>query len=193
MEAAGIITGVEGLLGLVALDKVDTYEDIDTESRSIALCFEEDKHRFQTWLYGVGILNNHTPDEHNQLLDDDSLRLLVVNVLFHICTLWSARHESLTAFDGADPDDADAFPGGGGTVEESRVHKQPCPTQQPVASKREKLAWALGGKAKFIARLETFGRLVNCLYLLVSPTRFRGLLTAPEVHMAAHDGKFAWL
>ncbi len=105
---------------------------------------------------------------------------------------------SITAFDGANLDDTHAFPGCGGTVDKSWVQKLLSSAQRMVASKRAKMAWALGGKAKFIIQLDIFGTWVNRLHKLVSPAEFGGKhsgtsLTGPEVHMAAPDGYLTWL
>jgi hypothetical protein len=203
LEIVGVGIGVVGLAGLVStcldvLDKVDTYKNFGAESRSLELCFEADKHRFKKWLLGVGIVNGCLQDEHHQLLDDDSMSQLVVKIVRHICALWSAGGASAAAFDFVNQHDAHAFPGGGDTVGKSRAQKPPSSTLPMVASKRKRMAWALGGKAKFITQLESFGTLVNRLYDLVPPAQFSGghsgnKLAGPEVHMATEDGKITGL
>jgi hypothetical protein len=112
--------------------------------------------------------------------------------------IWSAGDVSIAPVDGADLDDRHAFSGGGSAVEKTRVQKLLSPMQPTVPSKRAKMAWALGGQAKFITQLEAFGTLVNRLYDLVPPARFgEGYsvpqLASPIVHMAAHDSKITWL
>jgi hypothetical protein len=95
MESADLGVGVVGLVGVVhaslnILDKVDTYKDFGTESRSLWLRFEAHKHRFRKWLHGVGIVNGRIQNKHHQLLDDAGLAELVGRIVVHICVLWSA-------------------------------------------------------------------------------------------------------
>ncbi len=199
LEMVSVGIGVAGLVGLVStcldvLDKVNTYKNFDAESRSLALYFETDKRRFKKWLLGVGIVNGRLQDVHHQLLDDASQRQLVFDIVSHMCAVWSAGGASVAAFDLAVPDDAHAFPGRGGTVGTSRVQEPPSSTLPMVASKRTKMAWTLSGKKKFTDQLETFGKLVNCLYHLVPPARLGGEhseynLAGRERNKAAQDGK----
>jgi hypothetical protein len=177
MEPASLCVGVVGLVGLVSacldvLDKVDTYKTFSSDSRSLLLCFEADKQRFRRWLHDVGFVNGRLIDGHHPLLDDATLKPLVHKILSRMCNIWGTGSAMLSAMELADLDTTNTLSRSGSSM--SATQKPQKPIKQMLASKRVKVGWALGGKAKFITQLESFEALVNRLYSLIPPSGLRG-------------------
>jgi hypothetical protein len=204
MEIAGVGIGVVGLAGLVStcldvLERVDTYKAFGSDAQSLSLCFEADKHRFRQWLQTVGIVSGRLADAHNPLLDDPALKPLVYKILSHVCSVWGVGSAKLSALKIADLGKADSLPGGGsggGVGKQVKVQKPSNLTRPAPASKRTKIGWALGGKAKFMMQLESFEALVNRLYSLVPPAGMgvgpaAGSPTGAEAHKNPTEGKLA--
>ncbi len=118
-----------------------------------------------------------------------------------MCSIWGVGSAKLSTFDIAELSNADALPGGGGVGgggdgKPTKVQKPSNPTRPVQASKRTKIGWALGGKAKFITQLESFEALVNRLYSLVPPAGMgigpaAGSATGPEAHKNPTEGRLA--
>jgi hypothetical protein len=182
MEIAGLGVSIVGLAGLASLvstcldtlDKVDAYRMFGLDSSAMALCFEADKHRLRRWLHAVGIVNGRVAEVHHPLLDDVAVEPLVHRILASICNIWAAASGSSLLLD-ADISESQmqaTLPGGG---RGAALSAQPPPRlphatkRHALAAKKMKIGWALGGKAKFAAQLESFEALVNRLYSLVPP------------------------
>ncbi len=182
MEIAGLGVGIVSLAGLASLvgtcvdilDRVDAYRTFGPDSSAMALCFEADKHRLFRWLHNVGIENGRVDKVHHPLLDDSAVGPLVHRILASICNVWAAASDSsrLLESDRSQPDmTATLYGGGRGAASMAQSRPQlPHPTKRhALAAKKIKIGWALGGKAKFAAQLESFEALVNRLYSLVPP------------------------
>jgi hypothetical protein len=134
-------------------EHVDAYQAFSTDSRTLALCFEADKHPFRRWMRAVGIVDGRVvADAHHPLLDDTSVAPLVYKIVSCVCTLWGGAGSDstlLSEWDLKEPDAAsDQIAGGGGGVSGTTTSKQLWRKKHhTLAAKRAKLGWALGGKA----------------------------------------------
>jgi hypothetical protein len=152
---------------LDVLNKVDAYKTFSSDSRSLSLCFEADKQRFCRWLNDVGFVNGRLKDDHHPLLDDPVLKPLVHKILSRMCNIWSTGSAMLSAMELADLDTTGTL----SHIATGSLAQKPQKSSKPIkASKRVKVGWALGGKAKFITQLESFEALVNRLYRLIPPS-----------------------
>ncbi|WYZ35989.1 hypothetical protein EsH8_X_000636 [Colletotrichum jinshuiense] len=89
MEPVGLAVGVAGLAGLFsscleAVERFDSYKNFGRDSRSLAIQFEADKHRFEQWGRAVGIENGKLSDSHHPALDDTQKLAIVHKLLASI-------------------------------------------------------------------------------------------------------------
>lgn len=170
MEAAGLAIGIAGLAGLFsackeAVEQVDSYRHFGSESRQIVSRFNANKLLFQRWADHVGFANNKLKEVHHSSLDD-------VTVAWTIRTTLSCIQEILENTEGTsstlqlelqnsnllDPTHL------AGSLQKRNInHGQ----NSRSVSKKKKLSWALGKKAKFSTQVEFFGILVKDLYSVV--------------------------
>ncbi len=179
MEVAGLGVSIAGLAGLASLvstcldvlNKVDTYRTFGPDSSVMALCFEADKHRLLRWLHAVGIVEGRVAEIHHPLLDDVAVEPLVHRILASICRTWAAASGSspLLGADISEPRMPASLHAGGALSSQSPPRSPHATKRHALAAKKMKIGWALGGKARFAAQLESFEALVNRLYSLVPP------------------------
>lgn len=148
MEAVGLAVGVAGLAGLFsacldAVEKFDDYKDFGHESQFLATQFEADKLRLRQWGQTVGIINDNLLSFHHRALDDKDTLFMAKQILSMIKDVC---------------DSADAT----GAAKLSKP-------SDPAASKRRRVKWALGGKAKLTTQIEHLRVLVQHLHNL-TPT-----------------------
>jgi hypothetical protein len=158
MEAAGLATGVTGLIGLFSscLDIVkrwDSNKDFGIESGSIIARFVADRIRFQQWGRGVGIDKSRHGDDHHKALDDPLLRSAVDQIL------QSIKHIDSDTRDFALAQNKSVLPRGHAQFEKF----------QGATLRKSKLRLELRNKARFVALVELFNALVQKLYDLVPP------------------------
>ncbi|CAG9988781.1 unnamed protein product [Clonostachys byssicola] len=155
MEPAGVAIGVIGLVGLfnTCLDvvaRVDAYRDFGFDSRSLAAQFEADKLRFERWGRAVGLEQGKLSTNYHPGLAEQSTRSVVAHLISTIQEVCQGSES-----------------GASEQLSESGAHK--LTRRQTIssissASTRQKLAWALRGKAKRVAEVEKLGILVQKLY-----------------------------
>ncbi|KAI3331487.1 prion-inhibition and propagation-domain-containing protein [Xylariaceae sp. AK1471] len=181
MEAAGLGIGVIGLVGLFStcLDMVerwDSYKDFGLESESLRARLTADRVLFRQWGQKVGIGNDRREGDHHKALDDPSIRPAIDLVLRSIKNIEDdantfaspLRHFSDLTRLSAEVD--------------SMLHKdsKPFKKSENITSRRSRLGWALGGKARVLKLVASFEVLVQKLYDLVPPDP-----TIANGHMAA--------
>ncbi|CAH0034152.1 unnamed protein product [Clonostachys rhizophaga] len=145
MEPAGVAIGVVGLAGLfnTCLDvvaRVDAYRDFGFDSRSLAAQFEADKVRFERWGRAVGLEQGKLSTNYHPGLAEQSTRS-------EVCR-------------GSESGASEQMPGS----DSHNGTRHPAFSSTSPASTRQKLAWALRGKAKRVAEVEKLGILVQKLY-----------------------------
>lgn len=169
MEAAGLVVGVVGLAGLYsvcleAVRGVDAYRDLNVDSATIVALFDSDKYLFEKWSRNVGIQSEKDGQEYGNKLDDPETYLVVQNVLQSIRQLFDKTAEKAQSLRPA------LQPTATRTLDQKDPllrNRRDVVTQITGPSKRDKLAWSLGGKARFFYQVEQFGSLVQRLYSLV--------------------------
>ena len=169
MEVAGLAVGVAGLVGLFsvcrdAVEQIDTYKNFGLESGSIKARFELSKLIFQLWAKDVGITDINMSESHHPLLGEPAIALVVRETLVNIRDIFLTTTSSPLAMrlgiSNNNPLSSSSDPG--------MLPKKPSTLQK--SSKRDKLAWMLGGKINFANQVDTFGDLVEKLCTLV-PTQ----------------------
>jgi hypothetical protein len=164
MDPLSLTFGFAGIFGLAGLfstcldliDKVESYKDFGTESRSIFSQFEADKLLFQRWAQKVGITDGGLKEDHHKDLDDPEIALMVEKLLLSIQEIFSVTETSFL-----NPQSAQDDPLG--------RRRRPQHYKIQSMSKRSRIGWALKGKTKFIAQVQQFGALVQRLASLVPP------------------------
>lgn len=163
MEAVGVAFGVAGLVSVCrdAIEQIDTYKNFGLESHAIKARFELSKQIFRLWANDVGITDINMSKSHHPCLDDPDIASVVKETLVSIGEIFQATANSSFARR-LGLSDNNLLPSarnpGGLPQKSSTVQK---------SSKRDKLAWTLGGKASFAERVDAFGDLVEKLCTLV--------------------------
>lgn len=155
MEPAGVAIGVIGLAGLfnACLDivtKVDAYRDFGFDSCSLAAQFEADKLRFERWGRAVGLEQGKLSTNYHPGLAEQSTRSVVAHLISTIQEVCQ----------GSESGASEQMSGSGA----HKLTRHPTIPSTSPASTRQKLAWALRGKAKRVAEVEKLGILVQKLY-----------------------------
>jgi hypothetical protein len=160
MEPAGVAIGVIGLAGLfnTCLDvvaRVDAYRDFGFDSRCLAAQFEADKLRFERWGRAVGLEQGKLSTNYHPSLAEQSTRSVVAHLISTIQEV--CRGSESGAWQSPS---SEQMPGS----DAHRLTQHPTIVSTSPASTRQKLAWALRGKAKRVAEVEKLGILVQKLY-----------------------------
>ena len=167
MEPLGLAIGIAGLAGLFStcIDVVESYKEYGFESRNIIARFDADKLLLQRWADDVGITDNKLRDTHHPKLDDPAVASVVGQVLLNIREIFSITHDASLRLRDRRTEDIEcysvnpsSFPGKDLTL----IDKPKTPSRR-----RDKVKWALRGKAKFTPQVEMFGTLVKQLYRLI--------------------------
>ncbi|KAI0199187.1 prion-inhibition and propagation-domain-containing protein [Astrocystis sublimbata] len=197
MEPAGLAVGIAGLVGIFStcldiVERWDSYKDFGVEFGSLVARFKADKIRFRQWGQLVGIDKSKHGDGYHKALDDPSIRRVVDEIL-----------QSIKHFD----DDTGNFPPAlrpiSGSVDTLAHSKTVLPRGRPqfekyqgATSRKSRLEWALRGKARFLALVESFDALVQKLYDLVPPDQLtvpgQMILDGGYSNLASLNGKTSW-
>ena len=173
MEVAGLAVGVAGLVGLFsvcrdAIEHIDTYQSFGLESRSIKVRFELSKQIFRRWADDVGITDiEMSESSHHPYLDNPEIASVVRETLVSIGEIFHVTVNSSLALRLGLTDNnlLSSMSDLGILSKEPRHHKS-----SQVSSKRDKIAWMLGGKNNFVKQVDAFGDLVEKLCTLI-PTQ----------------------
>lgn len=166
MEVAGLAVGVAGLVSLFsicqdAIEQIDTYKNFGLESRSIKVQFELSKQIFRRWADDVGITDIKMRESQHQCLDNPAIASVVRETLVSIGEIFNVTvNSSLALRLGLIDNNLLPSPSNVGVLP-----KKPSTSQKP--SKRDKMAWTLGGKTNFVKQVDAFGVLVEKLCILV--------------------------
>ncbi|KAJ5963696.1 uncharacterized protein N7479_003572 [Penicillium vulpinum] len=168
MEPVSFAVGLIGLAGLFstcldAVGRFDSWKDYDSEFASLVAQFKAQKLRLIRWGLAVGLEDDEISYEHNALLDDPKIESTVKDVLF--------------AIDAVCRDEDKAFLTSKLGKDEAPTKDQLFHRQAPRESKRQKLGWVLRTKAKRIAQVDRFSKLVETLHDLVpieNPQGYKG-------------------
>ncbi|TGJ87297.1 hypothetical protein E0Z10_g1488 [Xylaria hypoxylon] len=167
MEAAGLGVGVIGLVSLFStcldiLEKWDSYRDFGFESGSIRARFVADRVRFRQWGQHVGI-SQGKEGQYHRALEDPSVRSAIDLILYNIKNIEGdaekfAPHLALFS------DSASFLP-----ESNAAVPTRPVPFEKSnmTTSRRNRLGWALRGKARALTLVGSFDVLVQKLHDLV--------------------------
>lgn len=170
MEIAGLAVGVAGLVGLFgacmgAMEHLHSYKIAGHESSYIIAAFNADKLLFQRWADGVGIADNKLKDVHHPDLDNASVASVVEHILLSIRDIFKMTDSISSKLLIASIDNE---------ISSLRTTKGPSKgnlidmkNSQPLASRRARVSWALGGKKNLTAQVEDFGSLVTKLYIVI--------------------------
>lgn len=165
-----IVFGVAGLAGLFgacmgAMEHLHSYKIAGHESSYISAAFDADKLLFQRWAESVGIADNKLEDVHHPDLDNTKVASVVGNILSSIRDIFKMT-DSISIKLLMAPIDSE--------ISSIKTTKGPSKgnlidmkNSQPLASRRSRVSWALGGKANLTTRVEEFGLLVAKLYEII--------------------------
>lgn len=177
MEPASFAVGIIGLAGLFstcleAVERFDSWKDYDSEFRSLVAQFKVQKLRLAKWGVAVGLEDDELSYVHNPLLDDPKIESTVKELLLAINTACRDEDKAfLTPMLGKD---------------ENTTKDQPFHRHAPRESKRQKLGWIFRTKAKRVAQVDRFSKLVESLHILVP-------IEDPKEHMGRRPTGGKWL
>lgn len=158
MEPVSFAVGIIGLAGLFstcldAVERFDSWRDYDSEFRSLVAQFKAQKLRLTKWGLAVGLEDDELSYEHNALLDDPKIESTVKELLLAINAVCRDEDKAfLTPMLGKD---------------EKPTKDQLSYRHTPRESKRQKLGWVLRTKAKRVAQVDQFSKLVETLHDLI--------------------------
>ncbi|KAI1384141.1 uncharacterized protein F4822DRAFT_62342 [Hypoxylon trugodes] len=170
MEAAGLGIGVVGLAGLFGTvrdihEAVNSYKEFDLESRPHFVQRDAAKASYQQWSESVGYDQGELKDNHHKALDSPAVLSIVREIVqcIHEIDGDAGNNASHISSQSRPADPASRDP-------HSR-RKKPVQLEkfQGSASRRTKLAWALGGKEKISNQTELVAALLQYLRELVPP------------------------
>lgn len=170
MEIAGLAVGVAGLVGLFgacmgAMEHLNSYQIAGHESNYIIAAFNADKLLLQRWADGVGINDNMLKEEHHPDLNNALVASAVGTILSAIRDIFkmtdSMTSKLLIASIDSEISSLKATKG------PSKGNLLDMRNSQPLASKRARFSWALGGKTNLNTQVEVFGSLVAKLYGII--------------------------
>ena len=167
MEPVGLAIGVVSLYSVSAkiLDRVHDFKDFGIEAQTTFARFEASKLRLQNWAKALGICDGKLAEHYDHRLDDPQTVVVIQNIL-----RWSTK--AFEKIDGA----RETFKlplrqrsaGLDGWVVPDDNLRSGVELPQKF-SKKGRLAWASGGKAKLEKDVDNFERLVNILSDVVPP------------------------
>ncbi|KGO77047.1 NACHT nucleoside triphosphatase [Penicillium italicum] len=158
MEPVSFAVGIIGLAGLFstcldAVERFDSWRDYDSEFRPLVAQFKAQKLRLTKWGLAVGLEDDELSYEHNALLDDPKIESTVQELLLAIHALCRDEDKAFL---------------------EPMLGKDEKPTKDQLShrhaireSKRQKLGWVLRTKAKRVAQVDQFSKLVETLHNLI--------------------------
>ncbi|KAL8931057.1 MAG: hypothetical protein Q9208_000159 [Pyrenodesmia sp. 3 TL-2023] len=171
MEAAGLAVNIVSLYNAVVdiLIRFDAYKNFATESRATIVRFEAAKIRLQDWADNVGIEDRKLASRHDPRLDDPRRASIIRDDLDCLKRLFDQINHTRSTVKlpaqqpKAEKDDWIT------PFDEVRSGAEP---RQPL-SKKSRIAWATGGKAKLNKDVVVFEGLVNALYHIADPKDVR--------------------
>ncbi|CAI7614169.1 unnamed protein product [Penicillium viridicatum] len=158
MEPVSFAVGIIGLAGLFstcleAVERFDSWKDYDSEFRSLVAQFKAQKLRLAKWGVAVGLEDDELSYVHNALLDDPKIESTVKELLLAINAVCRDEDKAfLTPMLGKD---------------EAPSKDQLFHRHAPRESKRQKLGWVFRTKAKRVAQVDHFSKLVESLHNLI--------------------------
>ncbi|KAJ5426965.1 hypothetical protein N7465_002035 [Penicillium sp. CMV-2018d] len=158
MEPVSFAVGIIGLAGLFstcleAVERFDSWKDYDSEFRSLVAQFKAQKLRLAKWGVAVGLEDDELSYVHNALLDDPKIEATVKELLLAINAVCRDEDKAfLTPMLGKD---------------ETPTKDQLFHRHAPRESKRQKLGWVFRTKAKRVAQVDHFSKLVESLHNLI--------------------------
>ncbi|OQD68299.1 hypothetical protein PENPOL_c003G10753 [Penicillium polonicum] len=158
MEPVSFAVGIIGLAGLFstcleAVERFDSWKDYDPEFRSLVAQFKAQKLRLAKWGVAVGLEDDELSYVHNALLDDPKIEATVKELLLAINAVCRDEDKAfLTPILGKDENPA----------KDQLFHRH-----APRESKRQKLGWVFRTKAKRVAQVDHFSKLVESLHNLI--------------------------
>ncbi|KZN90704.1 Ankyrin-3 [Penicillium chrysogenum] len=165
MEPVSFAIGIIGLAGLFstcldAVERFDSWKDYDFEFRALVAQFKAQKIRLARWGLAVGLEDDELSYDHNVLLDDPKIGSTIKEVLFAINAVCRDEDKAfLTPMLGADEK----------SNNDQLFHRHP-----PRESKRQKIGWVLRTKAKRVAQVDHFSKLVETLHNLIPIEDLKG-------------------
>lgn len=156
MEPESPAIGVVGLAGLFnacleTVARIEASKEFGNDSHALATQFHAIRLLFERWGRAIGLEKGQVSVHHHPSLDDQSVCLVVAEIISMIRNIVS---------DLGNPEDAAA-------TKPFRLARHPAIPSAPLAPKRQKLAWALRGKERLAAEVETLHGLVRKLYELI--------------------------
>ena len=167
MEPVSLAVGLVPIFisAIEILDRVRDYREFGDESEATLSHFEASKLKLQNWANALGICDGKLSDAHDARLDDSRTASVIQNLL----------HASIRIFDKVEyrsellrlpVRQPSAGINGWAVPADDIRHSHPHPH---IFSKRSKMAWATGGKARFEKDVRKFESLVNVLNDVVPP------------------------
>lgn len=170
MELGGLVVGVAGLAGLFGacmevMERVHSYKIAGQESSYIIAAFNADKLLFQRWADAVGITDNKLEEVHHPDLNNALVASVVGTILSSIRDIFKTtdRISSKLLIASIDNEISSLKT----TKGPSKGNLLDMKDSQPLASRRARISWALGGKTNLTAQVEVFGLLVAKLYGII--------------------------
>ena len=172
MEPVSLAVGLVPILisALEILDRVRDYREFGDESEATLSHFEASKLKLQNWAKALGISDGKLSDVHDARLDDSRTASVVQNILRASIRLFDKveyQSESLRL------PVRQRSAGIDGWVVPTDDIRHSHPDRQ-ISSKRSRLAWATGGKARFEKDVRNFESLVNVLIDVVPSRELEG-------------------
>lgn len=166
MEPIGLGIGIVGLAGLFtacldAIDRAKAYRSFAVDADVLAVQFSAQRLRLEQWGHDVGLQGSDVAIEHHPCLDQQQTRESVSDLLRLVNSILdsngapkplSRRSTALTG---------------------DRISDR-------LASKGQRLGWALGGKGASTDQLKLLGDLIDLLYGLVPPSLQRDISVSPS-------------
>ena len=165
MEIAGVVIGTAGLAGLYSacmecIDRVESYQNYGTDTRHLSAQLSTNKVILQNWANRVGISPLGLLDQHDKRLDDFDTARAVCDVL---CTIRDVLESNEVS-----PRIARRRTGEQSLTSLSHPLTPTIPNDPlSLARKRDKLAWTLHGKSKFVAQVDRFMGCLEQLHMLL--------------------------
>lgn len=176
MDPVGLAVGVIGLAGLFStcldlVKRVDNYKHFKKDEQTLATQFASHRLRFEKWGKTLGLDQNQTAlsgkqtalseDQHEALADPDTLKTVrkIIDIIREILSDQKISPAATAATTATTSTAANPI------VNPSRFLARSL--TEPFRPRKEKLSWALKGKAIREAQVELFGKLIQHLYHLV--------------------------
>ncbi|KAI2633858.1 hypothetical protein GGS21DRAFT_115997 [Xylaria nigripes] len=167
MEPAGLAIGVLGLAGIFStcldiVEKWDSYKEFGVESKALMARFVSDRALFVEWGERTGLAKGRLENKYHRTFDRPPTREAVGKVLKSIEDIELGISNSTFTPPQIYVPNGPLAQGKSVLREDTQLNNHPG-----MASRMVKLKWALRNKARFIALIDSFNKLVQNLYNLV--------------------------